>query len=301
MICNAYTILKALADNNDPQIANIVDKYSVATATRNTSTRFSNLTHMVTLAPIAQPVARDKLTTLLDLFKENGDDMNRCFCEMTKLLNNEGIVKLLTHLLAAHPDHGELVNSMVANVDDIAVLFKGMPLFSIEVVDERPAVDAAGLAGRFDIYMKKNNTNERFLIEFSTRESKVLYVWFLLHPREKFGHTKLKSLHQEFIDLFYICYPKTDANTIERKKVKNVIDKNGRDAFDQFWIHSLSAANRHIKSTLAERDDDEWYTVVNEKKQGIYTLSLPEEKIMLPDILANQKQSSRENIERNRK
>lgn len=291
MIYNAYTILKALADNNDPQIANIVDKYGVMTATRNTSTRSSNLIHMVTMAPIAQPAASDKLTTLLALFKENGDDMNRCFCEMTKLLNNEGIVKLLTHLLAAHPDHGELVNSMVANVDDIAVLFKGMPLFCIEVVDERPTTELAnGLLGRFDIYLKKINTNERFLIEFSTKESKVLYVWFLLHPREEFMHQKLKSLHMQFVHLFDTCYPNTDKNTIDEKRIKNVVDKSGRDAFDQFWVYSLSAANRHVRAALAERDDEEWYTVVNENKQAIYTLSLPEERISLPDVLLKQKQ-----------
>lgn len=298
MIYNAYTILKALADNNDPQIANIVDKYGVVTATRNTSPRSSNLIHMVTLAPIAQPTASGKLTALLALFKENGDDMNRCFCEMTKLLNNEGIVKLLTHLLAAHPDHGELINSMVANVDDIAVLFKGMPLFCIEVVDERPTTKLAnGLLGRFDIYLKKINTNERFLIEFSTRESKVLFVWFLLFPRQEFKHSQLRKSHDKFAILFDDCFPGAGSNTIEGKIGKEE-NKSGRDGFDQFWIHSLSAANRHVKTALADRDDEEWYTVVNEKKQGIYTLSLPEEKISLPEVLANRKKDWEESSRR---
>lgn len=298
MLHTPYTTLHDLITAEDPAVTSIFEQCAAETrqqrnvAKPHPSRTKGTLFHLTTVGRlISEDDAADRMREILMTIRNAGNDFYGGMSELQKVLTNEGIFKLM-QVLASHPvDDEAAVAQVLSPIDQLQSLFRGLPLFNIVVVDicanaNNDKIDitkAKHLRGRYDVYLEKRISNERFLINFDTKEAKVLFIWFLLNSRKEFKKMHLVNKAEEFIQLFDTCHPLTKENTIE-KKMRHPEEKKGdRDGFEQFWNHSKGRANNAIVTTLGERDNAAWYIV--DLTDGLYSLSLPDEYIRLPQSL----------------
>lgn len=299
MLHTPYTTLCELIAAEDPTVTSIFDQYAVKQRSQfvNQQTQLSQrkvFARMITMGDlVSEEDATERMRDVLKKIRNAGNDFYGGMAELTKVLTNEGIFKLM-QVLASHPeDDNAVIDQILSPLDQIQSLFRGLPLFDIVVVDvcadpNSGDIDlnkAKGVRGRYEVYLEKRISNERYPVTFDTKESKVLFIWFLLNCRKEFKKMYLVNHANEFINLFDTCFPMTKENTIYNKMQppKDKEEQPKDKMFERFWNHSKGRANYAIVTALGERDKAEWYIV--DLTDENYSLSLPEDYIRLPHSL----------------
>lgn len=181
-----------------------------------------------------------------------------------------------------------IVNEFLSPIEKIQSLFRGTPLFKVEVVDARPNKEKKvgtrmNNMGRYDVFLQNASTNECILIDFPTKESKIIYLWMLLHTRQELKRSEIIKSMEELFRICELCYYGTYFEL--REKINGKEMKNGRDGFDQFWLQHKPKANASVQYALGKKDNAEWYTIEYDKKKEVSSLSLPDNFISLPESL----------------
>lgn len=296
MMQTLYTALLDLAANENEEILSVFEQYGLghcdtASAPHGRPSHLGNLSRMVTYEPVkSKEDARGSLHKVLEGLRNSNGDMSYGLSEIAKVLSKEGIDKLLQVLVAQLNDK-EVVDQFLNPMEQFQSLFCGYPLFDIVIEDvcaneENGAINrerANCNGGRYNIYLENHTSKTGTLIEFETKEAKVLYLWFVLQAGNLYKKNFLKNNGKSFQKLFSQCFYIFFTNTIEEKLRHPEVVKNNRGGFDRFWINSMSAAKRSVISALKGMDTEEWY-IVNYNNDN-YSLSIPRDFIKLPKSL----------------
>lgn len=293
MMQTLYTALLDLAANENEELLSVFEQYAVGNhqATTNPKGHFlqsGSLSRMITYEPVkSEDEAKDRLHKVLEGLRNSNRDMGYGLTEISKVLSKEGIDKLLQVLVAQLNDKA-VVDQFIDPLEQFQSLFCGYPLFDIVIEDicaneENGSINiknANCTGGRYNIYLENHTSKTRTLIDFETKEAKVLYLWFALQAGKSYKKTSLVWKGKSFQELFLQCFHIFFTNTIEEKLRHPEVVKNNRAGFDRFWINSMSAAKRAVIKALKGMDTEEWYIVnyVNEN----YYLGIPREFIKLP-------------------
>lgn len=287
-----YTTLLELIRQGDAQLKSIVEQCRPACRSYRPSSSYS-LSALTAPSPVSHADAKVKIRKILDIIRSAKGDYYKGMMELQSELTMEGTMRLL-QLLADNTrkqSDDELVEAFTTPMELVPALFTGVPLYNIVVEDARPLgkdckTTEEKREGRYDIYLEKVATNERFKIPFETKESKALYLWFLQHPATEYKYTSIKKEMENISEVFDKCYY-CNNNTLE-PKIKNkdvVVNKRGRTGFDEFWLQAKPKVNRAVTTVLGERDIEDWYIINTDRRGENWSLSLPKDYINLPDSL----------------
>lgn len=283
MIHNLYTTLSNLIRQNNSDLLSII---SCRSDTNDDSLQVKEL---LQVEQTRAEEAKAKVRNVLNIISNNGDFFGK-YRAIEGILQPGGIAKLM-HLLyekGKENDDEWVMNKFLTPIEKLQSLFRGMPLFKVEVVDSRPNMQMKTGArmnnmGRYDVFLQKTSANERELIDFPTKEAKIIYLWMLIHARQEIKRSEIIMNMEEIYHICDLCYYGTYFEL--REKINGKEMKNGRDGFDQFWLQHKPKANASIHLVLAKQDIAEWYTIEYDKKKEVSSLSLPDKFIILPESL----------------
>ena len=283
MIRNIYTTLLDLIRQNNTELLSIISRRLKSSADD------LQLTKLLEVEQTSTEEAMGKIHNVLDIISGNGDFFGK-YNAIENILQQGGVAKLM-HLLyikGKENDDEWIVNEFISPIEKLQTLFRGMPLFRVEVVDARPNMQKKigtrmNNAGRYDVFLQKGSTNERELINFPTKEAKIIYLWMLVHTRQEIKRWEIIMSMEEIYHICELCYYGTYFEL--REKINGKEMKNGRDGFDQFWLQHKPKANASILLALGKQDIAEWYTIEYDKKKEVSSISLPDNFISLPDSL----------------
>ena len=234
-------------------------------------------------------VAKEKMENVLNIISGNGDFSVK-YDAIEKILQQGGVAKLMYLLYKKGKENDDewIVNEFLSPIEKIQSLFRGTPLFKVEVVDARPNKEKKvgtrmNNMGRYDVFLQNASTNECILIDFPTKESKIIYLWMLLHTRQELKRSEIIKSMEELFRICELCYYGTYFEL--RDKINGKEMKNGRDGFDQFWLQHKPKANASVQYALGKQDIAEWYTIEYDKKKEVSSISLPDNFISLPESL----------------
>lgn len=283
MIRNIYTTLSDLIRQNNTEILSIIP------CKPKSSDDGLPLNKMLLVEQTNEEDAQDKIYKVLDIISGNGDFFGK-YITIEKILQQGGVAKLMYLLYKKGKENDDewIVNEFLSPIEKIQSLFRGMPLFKVEVVDARPNKEKKvgtrmNNMGRYDVFLQNVSTNERILIDFPTKESKIIYLWMLLHTRQELKRREIIMSMEEIYYICELCYYGTYFEL--REKINGKEMKNGRDGFDQFWLQHKPKANASVLYALGKQDIAEWYTIEYDKKKEVSSLSLPDNFISLPESL----------------
>lgn len=283
MIRNIYTTLLDLIRQNNTELLSIISRRLKSSADD------LQLTKLLEVEQTSAEEAMRKIHNVLDIISVNGDFFVK-YNAIENILQQGGVAKLM-HLLyikGKENDDEWIVNEFISPIEKLQTLFRGMPLFRVEVVDARPNMQKKigtrmNNAGRYDVFLQKGSTNERELINFPTKEAKIIYLWMLMHTRQELKRNEIIKSKEELFRICELCYYGTYFEL--REKINGKEMKNGRDGFDQFWLQHKPKANASVQYALGKQDIAEWYTIEYDKKKEVSSLSLPDNFISLPESL----------------
>ena len=283
MIRNIYTTLLDLIRQNNTELLSIISRRL------KSSDDDLQLTKLLEVEQTSAEEAMGKIHNVLDIISGNGDFFGK-YNAIENILQQGGVAKLM-HLLyikGKENDDEWIVNEFISPIEKLQTLFRGMPLFRVEVVDARPNMQKKigtrmNNAGRYDVFLQKGSTNERELINFPTKEAKIIYLWMLVHTRQELKRNEIIKSKEELFRICELCYYGTYFEL--REKINGKEMKNGRDGFDQFWLQHKPKANASVQYALGKQDIAEWYTIEYDKKKEVSSLSLPDNFISLPESL----------------
>lgn len=286
MLDNFYTNFLHLARNKDTDLMSALESEEEIPET------FDEPLGMSLGYIVMQPVstvneATLKIKKMMHVFESQTLSDHDKMKQMKEILSYQGMVKFIEVLLKSADLTAEQVSSdMIANVV-LGELFNGAPHFRIKVVDERqysPSNPKCKSEGRYDVYLESVSTNESWKVEFGEKYSKVLYLWFLLHPCKDYSQLDLYRNVEGIARIYKACYYEG------YDEVKTKLEKNEKNAavgeeFTKWWRQYHSKAYTPVLDQLKKRDREDWYKIVTESSKS--SLSLPPEYIELPESLRN--------------
>lgn len=283
MISNIYTTLLDLIRQNNTELLSIISRRL------KSSDDDLQLTKLLEVEQTSAEEAMGKIHYVLDIISGNGDFSVK-YDAIEKILQQGGVAKLMYLLYKKGKENDDewIVNEFLSPIEKIQSLFRGMPLFKVEVVDARPNKEKKvgtrmNNMGRYDVFLQKASTNEHILIDFPTKESKIIYLWMLVHTRQEIKRREIIMSMEEIYYICELCYYGTYFEL--REKINGKEMKNGRDGFDQFWLQHKPKANASVQYAFGKQDIAEWYTIEYDKKKEVSSLSLPDNFISLPESL----------------
>lgn len=273
MINTLYTLLSDLYTTNGGELEHIFDT-TVSKASSNT-----NLGCLVNTESTGEAEAREKIAEALRVVRDGGVDLYTMISKLQHILTPEGLAKLYQVLVTKGKEAEIIEEEMMNPLEHMQSLFQGLPLFRIVVEDRLKANKKHyDKEGRYNVYMEKITTNERSQVLFATKEAKILFLWFLRHPRVEYSKAKILQHVQEILNIGWNAYPNYE--TLANKLKDGDIDK-----LTSVVTRSKTNANNFVSTVLGDRDREEWYTIEYDTKNLKYSLSLPEEYIVLPESL----------------
>ena len=171
MIRNIYTTLLDLIRQNNTELLSIISRRL------KSNDDDLQLTKLLEVEQTSAEEAMGKIHNVLDIISGNGDFFGK-YNAIENILQQGGVAKLM-HLLYITGKENEdewIVNEFISLLEKLKTLFRGMPLFRVEVVDARPNMQKKigtrmNYAGRYDVFLQKESTNERELIYLPTKEA----------------------------------------------------------------------------------------------------------------------------------
>ena len=283
MIRNIYTTMSDLIRQNNPDLLSIIP------CRLKSNDESLQVIELLQVEETDKEVAKEKMENVLNIISGNGDFSVK-YDAIEKILQQGGVAKLMYLLYKKGKENDDewIVNEFLSPIEKIQSLFRGTPLFKVEVVDARPNKEKKvgtrmNNMGRYDVFLQNASTNERILIDFPTKESKIIYLWMLLHTRQELKRSEIIKSMEELFRICELCYYGTYFEL--REKINGKEMKNGRDGFDQFWLQHKPKANASILLALGKQDIEEWYTIEYDKKKEVSSLSLPDNFISLTESL----------------
>ena len=267
MIRNIYTTLLDLIRQNNTELLSIISRRL------KSNDDDLQLTKFLEVEQTSAEEAMGKIHNILDIISGNGDFFGK-YNAIENILQQGGVAKLM-HLLyikGKENDDDWIVNEFISPIEKLQTLFRGMPLFRVEVVDARPNMQKKigtrmSNMGRYDVFLQKGSTNERELINFPTKEAKIIYLWMLVHTRQELSRRDIIMGMEEIYRICDLCYYGKYYELIEKINANEV--KNGRDGFGQCWLQHKPKANAGILLALGKQDIAEWYTIEYDKKKEV--------------------------------
>ena len=206
MIRNIYTTLSDLIRQNNAEILSIIP------CKPKSSDDGLPLNKMLLVEQTSEEDAQDKIYKVLDIISGNGDFFGK-YIAIEKILQQGGVAKLMYLLYKKGKENYDewIVNEFLSPIEKIQSLFRGMPLFKVEVVDARPNKEKKvgtrmNNMGRYDVFLQNASTNERILIDFPTKESKIIYLWMLLNARQELKRSEIIKSKEELFRICELCY-----------------------------------------------------------------------------------------------
>ena len=283
MIRNIYTTMSDLIRQNNPDLLSIIP------CRLKSNDESLQVIELLQVEETDKEVAKEKMENVLNIISSNGDFFGK-YSAIEKILQQGGIAKLMHLLYNKGKENNDewVVNEFLSPIEKLQSLFRGMPLFKVKVVDARPNIQKKtgtrmNKMGRYDVYLQNASTKERKLIDFPTKEAKVIYLWMLLHTRQELRRREIIMSMEEIYRICELSYYGTYFELREKINANEV--KNGRDGFDQFWLQHKPKANASVLLALGKQDIEEWYTIEYDKKKEVSSLSLPVNFISLPESL----------------
>ena len=283
MIRNIYTTMSDLIRQNNPDLLSIIP------CRLKSNDESLQVIELLQVEETDKEVAKEKMENVLNIISGNGDFSVK-YDAIEKILQQGGVAKLMYLLYKKGKENDDewIVNEFLSPIEKIQSLFRGTPLFKVEVVDARPNKEKKvgtrmNNMGRYDVFLQNASTNERILIDFPTKESKIIYLWMLLHTRQELKRSEIIKSMEELFRICELCYYGTYFEL--RDKINGKEMKNGRDGFDQFWLQHKPKANASVQYALGKQDNAEWYTIEYDKKKEVSSISLPDNFISLPESL----------------
>ena len=133
MIRNIYTTLLDLIRQNNTELLSIISRRLKSSADD------LQLTKLLEVEQTSAEEAMGKIHNVLDIISGNGDFFGK-YNAIENILQQGGVAKLM-HLLyikGKENDDEWIVNEFISPIEKLQTLFRGMPLFRVEVVDARP-------------------------------------------------------------------------------------------------------------------------------------------------------------------
>ena len=283
MIRNIYTTMSDLIRQNNPDLLSIIP------CRLKSNDESLQVIELLQVEETDKEVAKEKMENVLNIISGNGDFSVK-YDAIEKILQQGGVAKLMYLLYKKGKENDDewIVNEFLSPIEKIQSLFRGTPLFKVEVVDARPNKEKKvgtrmNNMGRYDVFLQNASTNERILIDFPTKESKIIYLWMLLHTRQELKRSEIIKSMEELFRICELCYYGTYFEL--REKINGKEMKNDRDGFAQFWLQHKPKANASVQYALGKQDNAEWYTIEYDKKKEVSSLSLPDNFISLPESL----------------
>ncbi len=221
---------------------------------------------------------------LEELIKNNGnDDYHMMGGLLRNYLSQDGYDKLLSILLshvAVTPECLKDINGEFMDEAAVASLFKNQPC--ARVIVRKSINENIKSEGRYTIFFRFGEVDETAL-KFNMRPCKVTYLFFLLHPRERFTRQQLHNKYRAFTNIYTLLYP-TDPDRFEN---------TFRNDNEKFFKQYRPALNSTIRTTFTDhnqtihRSDDPhdlvWFEIELERgDKNLYSLSLPDKFIEMP-------------------
>lgn len=206
MIRNIYTTLLDLIRQNNTEILSIIP------CKPKSSDDGLPLTKMLLVEQTSEEEVMGKIHYVLNIISGNGDFFGK-YIAIEKILQQGGVAKLMYLLYKKGKENDDewIVNEFLSPIEKIQSLFRGTPLFKVEVVDARPNKEKKvgtrmNNMGRYDVFLQNASTNECILIDFPTKESKIIYLWMLLHTRQELKRSEIIKSMEELFRICELCY-----------------------------------------------------------------------------------------------
>lgn len=231
-----------------------------------------------------------RLDYLLEQLIRGNGDYQMMGALLRQNLSQDGydkLFKILMSHIAATPECLQVIKGEFMDEAEVSALFAGEPCAKV-IVRESTKEDLAK-EGRYTIFIRFRNGDE-VPIRFNMRPSKVIYLFFLLHPRLLYSRVQLSQDARIFTNLFALLYP-SDTDNFEL----TISERS-----DYFFKQYRPALNRTIESTFAEHNeaigrtndprDLVWFVLeLNRNLGNMYSISLPAKFIELPDEIKDNK------------
>ena len=133
MISNIYTTLLDLIRQNNTELLSIISRRL------KSSDDDLQLTKLLEVEQTSAEEAMGKIHNVLDIISGNGDFFGK-YIAIENILQQGGVAKLMYLLYKKGKENDDewIVNEFLSPIEKIQSLFRGMPLFKVEVVDARP-------------------------------------------------------------------------------------------------------------------------------------------------------------------
>jgi len=275
-----FTIFHRLAQQEDEELEEI---FRTERPQKVVSSIPNNLHEfIINEKPISYQEAQVKAAVIFDLMLKCEDEMV-AFNTLKKELTPQGLAHLMCVLAKHHSaDMTEKINAFLTPMEYYQFLFRGMPTAQVKV--KKNEKQKNGIGGCYDICYYFPSLGRDKVIEFESKESKALYLWFLLHPRLEMSKHTIKNNLPSLLDVYDILYP-GDERLQNKLNAEGI--KNGRDGFDSFFLQAKSTANRDIEKAWDGWGDSDWFIIYFDHEK--YALSLLKESIILPKELEEYK------------
>lgn len=307
MIHNLYTVLQDLARDKDKELTALIEDLSgrvqvgsMAYSGRyqNRGTQNRNLISFICPSapkPIERPVARDKVKDILNAIKRGETCSDQSAQNiMASYLTETGVAEFLKFLVNKGTKTDEEFAENFASQPDLQDLFKGMPAYEIVVRDDLGQPAKRG-EQRLKIFLIDRRTNMGSEIKFPNNDCLLLYLWFLMYPRQEMTKYNIKSQFLDIAEMAHGLYqnPTTiDNKIVVNKKGEREVSEKG---FEDFFTKNLNKINNAVRAAKKDPNaDDGWYIICSESQENNdshkYSISLTKEFIKLPMFLESLRQ-----------
>lgn len=282
-----FNLFRELVNRRDGELARLLGVSRVPVRHRASSSGLSipGLTHMVTVNTSFTSTRRDILDELKSMMDDPFCDKKAILDKLGEKLSWQGIAELFYILMKRD---GSLVDVSDELLDERWENYSmEKPHYKIKVAKRNDS--GHNTIGDFDVNLFDGQGGV-VTIKFGTQLDKVLYMWFLLHPRQQMTIDDLwKEIYDEnseverpIIRMSRLMY--TELNTIiGRDIVRN------RKMFNDEFRKIKSRINTNIKAAweqIGSMGRPEWYTLEGNlnknpnKKDSLYHINLYPDSII---------------------
>ena len=282
-----FDLFRELVNGRDGELARLlgVSRVPVRRRASSSSSSIPGLIHMVTVNSDFTSTRRDILDELESMMADPNCDKKAILDKLGEKLSWQGIAELFYFLLKRDGSLDDVSNELSKDRWENYSMEK--PHYKIKIVKR----DDSGhnTIGDFDVNLYDGQGGVAN-IRFGTQLDKVLYVWFLLHPRQQMTiedlwkeiYDKNPDVERSIIRMSRLMY--TELNTIIGKEL--VRDKM---RFANEFRKIKSRINTNIKAAWEEIGSmgrPEWYTLEGNEnrnpnmKDSLYHVNLYQDSII---------------------
>ena len=270
-----FEVFRDLVNRRDGELATLLGVSPVPVRHRaKASQDIPGLTHMVIINKEFDVTRADILEELQMMLSDPNCDKKKVLDKLSEKLSWEGIGELFCFLMQQDGSWDTVSRELKKKKwEDYSM---EQPHYTIEV--EKRKESGSNTIGDFDVNLIDGDGGKK-TIKFDTQLDKVVYVWFLLHPRQQMTILNLWEVTQRKIDaqendmiqmsrvLYSLLNKVVNSRIVENwtnfsnefRKMKSRINKNVEDAWRElggkgqpgwYWIEGTKDKNPNHKDSL---------------------------------------------------